>query len=329
MKRAVLRAAALGQLRSADLELAPGRYVLLSSERDALRDFVALLAGREPPRAGRVLVDGRPPSDSPALRRKLAALFDDEALAPARSVLDSVTSALEARGSAVRDARSLLADAGLENYAGVSPNALSTREARSVALALALAHDAAELLVLYEPLSTSLPRRRVLEALDRHTARGAIVVTATTHPADATLLGGSWLCVELGRVRAGAGQAPRLGAGPWQQLSVEVDDARALSLLLHGSPLGLTTELGSEPHQLKVTGPALDLTAREVIALARREGLEVRRISAAVPPVEALMAARAGFARGAYEAARAAALGSAPAPLPTPPGSPGSPGGVT
>jgi hypothetical protein len=65
-----------------------------------------------------------------------------------------------------------------------------------------------------------------------------------------------------------------------------------------------------------VTGPALDVTVREVVALARRHGLEIQRIEAAVPPVEALLAARAGFARGAYEASRNSALGGV---TPTPP----------
>ena len=36
-------------------------------------------------------------------------------------------------------------------------------------------------------------------------------------------------------------------------------------------------------------------------------------LTATVPPVEALLAARAGFARGAYEAARQAALGGSAA----------------
>jgi hypothetical protein len=102
---------------------------------------------------------------------------------------------------------------------------------------------------------------------------------------------------------------PRLGAGPWQQVLVETDDARALSQLLHDSPNGLSTELGLAPQLLKVTGPSLDVTVQELIALARKHGVEIRRIEATTPPVDTLMAARAGFARGAYEASRAAALG--------------------
>jgi hypothetical protein len=108
----------------------------------------------------------------------------------------------------------------------------------------------------------TLPKAYVLEALDRHVGRGAIVLCTTTSTADAMLLGGQWLCVELGRVRADGAQPARLGFGPWQQLLVEASDAQSLALLLHASPHGLATELGGEPTQLKVTGPALDVTVR-------------------------------------------------------------------
>jgi ABC-type transport system involved in cytochrome c biogenesis ATPase subunit len=308
--RAQLRAAALGKLRGAELTLAPGRYVVLSSEREPLLDLASVLAGREPPRSGRVLLDGVSPCASPQTRQRIAALFSDEALPPAKTVRRSVSQALAARGAAESAAELVLADAGLSRLSDLALSALGPRETRSVALALALAHDAAELFVLHEPLATLVPAAVVLARLDQHTTRGAVVLTTTTSAADASVLGGQWLCVELGRLRAWAGATPRLGAGPWQQVLVETSDARALSQLLHDSPHGLTTELGASANSLKVTGPALDITVQELIALSRAHQLELRRIEAAVPPVEALLAARAGFARGAYEAARAAALGN-------------------
>ncbi len=310
--RVQLRAAALGQLRGAELDLTPGRYVVLSSERGPLCSLVAVMAGREPPRHGQVLLDGMAPAASPEARRKVAALFDEEALPPAKTVLAGVAKALGARGAAGNTATQLLADADLTELAGLAPSALGQRETRSIALALALAHDAAELLVLHEPLTTLVPAAFVLARLDAHTARGALVLTTTTSTADATVLGGRWLCVELGRLREGETTTPRLGAGPWQQVLVESKDARALAQLLLDSAHGLSTELGAASDSLKVSGPALDVTVQELIAVARQHDLEIRRIEAAVPPVEALLAARAGFARGAYEASRAG-FASAPA----------------
>jgi len=314
--RVIARGAALGQLRGAELELEPGRYVVLSSEGEALASLIALVAGREPPRAGQVLLDGVSPARTPAARRKVAALFQDEALPPAQNVAASVAKALAARGASEGGKPALLAEAGLGHFSGLPLARLGQREARSVALALALAHDSAELFALHEPLATLVPATFVLAALDRHTARGAVVLCSTTSPADATLLGGKWLCIEVGRLRALESATPRLGAGPWQQVLVETSDARALSRLLHDSPHGLSTELGTSARALRVSGPALDVTVHELVTLARQNQLEIFRIQASVPPVEALLAARAGFARGAYEASRAAALGPAPAAPP-------------
>jgi ABC-type multidrug transport system ATPase subunit len=320
--RAQLRAAALGPLRSADLELTPGRYVVLGGEREPQIALIAVLTGAEQTKSGLALLDGHSPSATPEVRRKVAALLGEEALPPAKTVLDSVTKALAARGGNASVAAGLLADAGLEPLAKVAPDRLAPRETRSVALALALAHDTAELCALHEPLTTLLAANFVLARLDEHTARGAVVVTCTTSPADASLLGGQWLSLEQGRLRAQERSTPRLGAGPWQQVLVETPDARTLAQLLLDSPHGVTTELVS-PDALHVIGPALDTTVQALLELARRHGLELRRIEAAVPPVEALLAARAGFARAAYEASRAAALGAAinhpPAPAPSGP----------
>jgi hypothetical protein len=49
---------------------------------------------------------------------------------------------------------------------------------------------------------------------------------------------------------------------------------------------------------------------RALMGLCGAHYIAVHRVSATVPPVDALVAARAGFARGAYDAARAAALGN-------------------
>jgi ABC-type thiamine transport system ATPase subunit len=312
MTRLLLQGAGLGPLRSADLQLTTGRYVVLSNEGESLRSLVALAAGREAPRVGRVLLDGAAPVLAPEARRRIAALFDDEALPPGRSVEVSVARALAARAETKLTAAQVLADAGIDQLAQLAARDLGPRELRSVALALALAHDSATLVVLHEPLTTLIAKQHVLAALERHTARGAIVLTTTSSSADANLLGGSWLCVELGRLQATP--TPRLGQGPWQQVLVEAADVRALSLLLHESALGLASELVSPAGQLKVSGPALDDTVREIITLARKHGIELTRLEPALPPVEALLAARAGFARGAYEASRLAARDAPPAP---------------
>lgn len=318
--RTIATAAALGALRQANLDLTPGRYVVLCSESEPLLGLVALLSGREPPRAGQVWVDGIAPSSWGAVRRRIAALYADEALPPADTVQAAVAKAMTARGDDGERALHVLEGAGLARLAPLAPRHLDARETRSVALALALSHHAAQLLVLHEPLTTLVPSAAVTQELDFHTSQGAIVLCTTTSPADAALLGGRWLCIELGRIDGADASPIRLGRGQWQQVLVETSDPHALARLLQASPLDLACELGGSARSLKVTGPALDITVREVVTSARQHQLEIYRIEASVPPVEALMAARAGYARGAYEAARAAALGmSAPPPPPPPP----------
>jgi ABC-type thiamine transport system ATPase subunit len=311
MTTLLFQGAGLGPLRSVDLQLTTGRYVVLSSEGECLSTLVALAAGREAPRVGRVVLDGATPAQAPDARRRVAALFDDEALPPGPTVRASVARALAARAETKLTAERVLGDAGLDHLAQMAARDLGPRELRSVALALALAHDSAALVALHEPLTTLIAKPDVLAGLERHTTRGAIVLTTTASSADANLLGGSWLCVELGRLQATP--TPRLGQGPWQQVLVEAADVRALSLLLHEAALGLTSELVG-PGQLTVSGPALDDTVREIVTLSRKHGIELTRLEPALPPVEALLAARAGFARGAYEASRLAARGAEPAP---------------
>lgn len=283
-------AAALGELRYVDLELAPGRYVALSTDREALGDLTSLLTGERAPRRGRVLLDGAPPAQSPALRRQTAALLARETLPPASTTLAAVSLALSARGEAPSRAPEILESYGLASLAGSSR--LTWQETRSVALALALAHESAKLLALFEPLTTTLARDWVLEKLDQHTERGAIVVCSTTNVSDALQLGGAFLNVELGQLRGVARTAPRLGAGPWQQVLVESPNAPALAQLLSGSPLGLVAKLEPGDGSFKLTGPALDVTVREALRLARESSFEITRIEPAVPSTEILLGAR-------------------------------------
>jgi hypothetical protein len=223
-----------------------------------------------------------------------------------------VAIALGARGDDASSAAALLRAANLDQLATARPGKLTLREMRSVALALALAHERAELFALHEPLTTLLPAPFVIDALDRHTLRGALVLTTTTSPADAAMLGGSWLSVELGRLQSWNPQGVRLGPGAWQEVLIESPDAPLLMQLLHESATDLAVESDGNQNAIKVKGAALDDTVRRILELARERNFEISRIEAAAPPVETLLAARAGFARAAYEASRRAAF-AAPA----------------
>jgi ABC-type multidrug transport system ATPase subunit len=304
-----LRGASSGELRRADLALGAGRFVVLSTEVPALGSLANVVIGQRAPRSGQVTFRGREPARSPALRARMATLLDVEELAPARTVVESVGAMLAARGEAPTQARHLLAEYELDALALAAPELLSQRERRSIALALALSHPNAELCVLFEPLSTQLARASVLSLLDQRVSKGALVINLTSSSADAAQLGGGLLLLELGRVAMlGPGNSPPLGGLQQSELIVEASDLRELARALHESPLALGLELTQGARSLRVRGAALDAAAREVMAAARSGSIEITRLEPCMPAVEALLAARAGSARGAYEAARAHAF---------------------
>jgi ABC-type sulfate/molybdate transport systems ATPase subunit len=313
MKRLSFAGVAHRALRRADLQMEPGMNVVVSAERDALSSLLAVASGAEAPRVGRVEFGALAPVDSPAARRQIATLLAQEELPEAASVLESIGQVLSARGSA-RTPAQVLAAHGLEPLGTLPTRALAPRELRAVALALALTHDAAELLLLDEPFATPIAGPSVSRALEAHLQRGALVLAVSASPADALRLGGRFFALELGVLsRFADGPKAELGEGPWRELVVRASDARALAAAVlearASSSAPLSLELGSDG-SLRVRGAPLDVAVHAVISAARAREIEIERLHTGAPPLEALLAARAGLARGAYEAARAAALGA-------------------
>jgi ABC-type taurine transport system ATPase subunit len=99
-------------------------------------------------------------------------------------------------------------------------------ERRSLGLALALAHESARLLVLYEPLGTSSVATSSVHAeLERATAGGATVLVLTTSVESALAFGGPSVWLERGVLRGAplaalpeAVAAPAMAARPDNQI---------------------------------------------------------------------------------------------------------------
>ncbi|RQS09259.1 ABC transporter ATP-binding protein [Burkholderia sp. Bp9002] len=145
------------------------------------------IAGFEPVRAGRIVLDGAPvasPSvDVPPERRRIGMMFQDYALFPHLSAADNVAFGLRRRSAAERRARvaEMLALVGLADAAGAFPHELSGGQQQRVALARALA-PSPELLLLDEPFSNldvDTRERLAFELRDilKHTGHTAILVT--------------------------------------------------------------------------------------------------------------------------------------------------------
>jgi molybdate transport system ATP-binding protein len=173
---------------------------------------VALVAGLQRPRRGRVRCDGQTWCDTAAGRdlppeaRRAGVLFQDYALFPHLDARANVAYGLRARGAgredAVRAADRWLERVGLTHLASRRPRDLSGGEQQRVALARALASGARALL-LDEPfgaldVATRAVLRGELRAVLREAALPALVVTHD--PVDALALGDRVAVLENGRL---------------------------------------------------------------------------------------------------------------------------------
>jgi ABC-type taurine transport system ATPase subunit len=221
----VLTQASHGALLHAEWRFGPGRSVVLGDDSRALSVLGAVASGSEVPQRGRALLDGVPLDASPAARRQTASLLADEVLPPAPTVEQAVTRILLARASR-RTAGEALGAFGLSRWGVRRASELDWDERRSLGLALALAHESARLLVLYEPLGTSsVPASTVHAELERATAGGATVLVLTTSVESALAFGGPSVWLERGVLRGAplaalpeAVAAPAMAARPENQL---------------------------------------------------------------------------------------------------------------
>jgi NitT/TauT family transport system ATP-binding protein len=140
-------------LDAIDLAVDPGEFVaLLGPSGCGKSTLLRLVAGLEPPRAGRIVVDERE-IDGPDPSRIL--MFQDPTLYPWRNVRQNVGLGLETRGlSRVRSQRvdDMLRQVGLDGFDNAWPHQLSGGMAQRVALARALVNEPSVLL-LDEPLA--------------------------------------------------------------------------------------------------------------------------------------------------------------------------------
>uniref|UniRef100_E6VFF3 ABC transporter related protein n=1 Tax=Rhodopseudomonas palustris (strain DX-1) TaxID=652103 RepID=E6VFF3_RHOPX len=134
------------------LSAAPGEFVaLLGPSGCGKSTLLRLVAGLEPPRAGRLLEDGRVIAGPHPSR---VVVFQDPTLFPWRTVWKNVALGLEAQGiikSQRHRVDAALALVGLSGFANAYPHQLSGGMAQRVSLARALVNDP-DILVLDEPL---------------------------------------------------------------------------------------------------------------------------------------------------------------------------------
>ena len=163
------------------------------------------IAGFEPLREGRVLLDGRvlsgPGVHLEPEHRGVGLLFQEIALFPHLTAAANVGFGLRRRTGAERDrrVRELLALVGLDDLGSRMPHELSGGQQQRVALARALA-PSPRLLMLDEPFSnldTATRDRLVVEVRDILRSAGQTALMVTHDPGEAEAMG-DWIGVMAG-----------------------------------------------------------------------------------------------------------------------------------
>ncbi|HEY2405553.1 MAG TPA: ATP-binding cassette domain-containing protein [Polyangiaceae bacterium] len=276
MNRLVLAELACTSLPPLSADIGQGLYAVLEPALDASQELIAVIAGRAAPTRGRVTLNGKTPFDHPDVRASIASVQAEEAPLPERTVLDAVTSTLALHPEA-SPARAVLERAGCAELCNERVERLSAREARSVALAIALAQPEPALIALHEPLATRVDPSVLRSALAR-AARRAVVIVTISRFEDSRALGGRVITVRPHGWREFS--AARLGA---HALRVRSDSAGELFTLLEGMPEILqVTRVGQK--ELLVHGEALEPLARIVAEQARRAGFALAGLCEQIDP---------------------------------------------
>jgi NitT/TauT family transport system ATP-binding protein len=142
----------LEALRGVSLEVYSREFVSIVGRSGCGKStLVNIIGGLLPPSGGAVEVQGRPVTGPP---EAIGMVFQSPVLLPWRTVLDNVLLPVEILGlprePALRAARDLLALAGLQDFAGAFPHALSGGMQQRVAICRALVFDP-EILIMDEP----------------------------------------------------------------------------------------------------------------------------------------------------------------------------------
>jgi thiamine transport system ATP-binding protein len=233
--------------------------------------LLRVLAGLQRPDAGRVLLGGRDVTGTPAHRRGIGLMFQDDALFPHRDVGGNVAFGLRMAGrprmEIDRRVAELLELVGLGGWERRPVGPLSGGERKRVALARALAPEP-RVLLLDEPLG-SLDRplqERLLEELEELFERLELTVVYVTHDvAEAFALGHRVAVMRAGRLVQ--------VAAPDELWNLPVDAWTARFLGLANVEERGATALVTRPEAVRVTRA---LPGAGIVTMAERRGPIVR-----------------------------------------------------
>lgn len=246
-------------LRNVGFVWGSGVLAIMGTPYDGVSTLLGVLAGMITPRAGRASIEGRTPAEE---RARIAYVPLDAAVPEALRVEELCDLAANIRKETPMPAAQRLSALGLEGLASRSCRTLTSSEARSVLLALALTSPSPVVLV-EEPLSGLEPAAasRALEAIRARATAGASIIVTTASVRDATRLGD-----RLAIMTAGV-----LGPVHAAQPHVVGDVARIRLLLpADARPAALVAALADEADvgSVETAARALVVAGKDLVAIA-------------------------------------------------------------
>ena len=203
----VKRVGAETHIYETDLTLAEtGFNVLLGATGAGKTTLIKLMAGLEQASAGEIRLNGRAVTDVSPQKRNVSLVHQFFVNYPHMNVFENIASPLRVAGMSKIEIERRVGETAallrLTPMLGRAPSELSGGQQQRTALARALVKDAA-IVLLDEPLANLdyKLREELRDELPRLLAdRGAIIVYATSEPAEALLLGGHTATMRDGRV---------------------------------------------------------------------------------------------------------------------------------
>lgn len=194
-------------IRDVSLRLERGTLnVLLGPTLSGKTSLMRLMAGLDVPTQGRVFMDGADVTGVPVQKRSIAMVYQQFINYPTLSVWENIASPLKVAKRPKAEIKEKVEHAArllrIETMLDRTPLELSGGQQQRTALARALVKGA-DLVLLDEPLANLdyKLREELREELPRVFAEtGAIMVYATTEPAEALMLGGNTATLHEGAV---------------------------------------------------------------------------------------------------------------------------------
>ncbi|MFT4863276.1 MAG: glycerol transport system ATP-binding protein [Pseudohongiellaceae bacterium] len=181
--------------------------ILLGPTLAGKTSLMRLMAGLDKPDSGEIRFDGEPTIGVPVQKRNIAMVYQQFINYPNLSVFENIASPLRVAKTSATEIAARVAEVAdllrLGDYLNRLPAELSGGQQQRVALARAIIKRAG-LVLLDEPLANldyKLREELRSELPALFAELGAVLVYATTEPAEALILGGKTACLHQGRLQ--------------------------------------------------------------------------------------------------------------------------------